>query len=260
MTTVFDLDRILAETMIAQVECRAEVGSTNDLAIELASGASCVFPLLTIAERQTSGRGRGANQWWASNGALTFSLTLDAKASRLEPRNWPKMSLTVGLSVCETVEQMLSARRIHLKWPNDVYLEGRKVCGVLVETIPQRPELLVIGIGINVNNSFENAPTELRSIATSLIDAAGRSFELTEVLIRQVQQIERRLASVIADSDELAEAWRARCMLEGRTLSLDIGTTRLTGVCQGIDDDGALLIQTEGGIERCFAGVVAQIL
>ena len=123
-----------------------------------------------------------------------------------------------------------------------------------------RPGLIVIGIGINVNNSFTDAPAELRSIATSLIDVATRSFELTDVLISQLRQIEYRIGTVIAGSEDLAEAWRTRCMLEGRTLSIDVGSKRVTGICHGIDDDGALIIQTEGGIERSFAGVVSQIL
>jgi len=258
--TAFDIDRILAETFVRQVEYRPETKSTNDLAIELASHGANVFPALTITDRQTGGRGRGANQWWAAEGALTFSLTIDSKVLGLETRDWPKMSLTMGLSVCEVLERLVPDRRVHLKWPNDVFLEGRKVCGVLVETIAQRPGLIVIGIGINVNNSFADAPPELRSTATSLIDVALRSFGVADVLVLQLQQIEARIGTVIAGSEDLAEAWRARCMLEGRTLSIELGTRRLTGVCHGIDDDGALIIQTEGGIERCFAGVISQIL
>ncbi len=256
----FDIDRLLAETMARHIEYRPETKSTNDLAIELASNGATVFPSLVITDRQTGGRGRGANQWWAADGALTFSLTVDAKALGLETRDWPKMSLTMGLAVCEVLEQLVPERRVNLKWPNDVYLEGRKVCGVLVETMALRPGLIVIGIGINVNNSFTDAPAELRSIATSLIDVATRSFELTDVLISQLRQIEYRIETVIAGSEDLAEAWRTRCMLEGRTLSIDVGSKRVTGICHGIDDDGALIIQTEGGIERSFAGVVSQIL
>lgn len=255
-----DIDRILAETMVRHVAYRDETKSTNDLAIELAANGANDFPSLAITERQTSGRGRGANRWWASEGALTFSLTIDSKDLGLEPRDWPKLSLTVGLSVCEVLEQLVSDRRVQLKWPNDVFLEGRKVCGVLVETIAQRPRLIVIGIGINVNNSFADAPAELRSTATSLMDVTTKSFDLTDVLIRQLQQIAHRIGTVIAGSEYLAEAWRARCMLEGRTLSIDLGSRRLTGVCHGIDDEGALIIQTEGGVERCFAGVISQIL
>lgn len=256
----FDIERILAATMVRHVEYRSEAVSTNDLAIALATSGASVFPSLTVTPRQTGGRGRGANQWWAADGALTFSLTIDSRAISLEPRNWPKMSLTIGLSVCEMLEKLVADRRVHLKWPNDVYLERRKVCGVLVETIAARPELIVIGIGINVNNSFADAPVELRSTATSLIDMTAQSFELTDVLIRQLQQLELRITSVTEDAADLAEAWRARCMLEGRTLSIELGQRRLTGVCHGIDDEGALIIQTEGGVERCFAGVISQIL
>ncbi len=255
----FDIDRIVAETLIEHIEYRVETSSTNDLAIDLVRGRMGGLPCLTLADRQTKGRGRGVNRWWAGTGALTFSLTLDTVAHQLAPRVWPKLSLTVGISVCEALETFVSGHSLHLKWPNDVYLNARKVCGVLVETIAQAPGIIVIGVGINVNNSLHEASEELQQTATSLLDVTKQHHNLTDVLIHQLQHMERRLVKLAEGDEQLAEVWRSRCMLEGRTLTIDAGNRRSTGVCHGIDDEGALLLQTEGGIERCFAGVVSKI-
>ncbi len=256
----FDIDRVVAKTFVNAVDCRPTMASTNDVAIHNATNDATSLPALTITSRQTGGRGRGRNRWWAADGSLTFSLTIDANAFNLQSSDWPKMSLTIGLSICEAIEQFVANRRIHLKWPNDVYLDRKKVCGVLVETIASRPAVIVIGIGINVNNSFVEAPDELRAFATSMRDIASMQFDLTDVLIVALQQMEQRIQDVAAGSDELTEAWRSKCFLEGRTVSIDLGPRQVSGVCQGIDHDGALMIQSEGGFERFFAGVITQIL
>jgi BirA family biotin operon repressor/biotin-[acetyl-CoA-carboxylase] ligase len=167
--------------------------------------------------------------------------------------------LTTGLSVCAALELLLPRAEISLKWPNDVHLEGRKVCGVLVEVGPWASDLLVLGIGVNVNNSLELAPDELKSIATSLIDFTGRHLELTEVLICVLRQLEIQLARLGGGDPGLAADWHSRCVLRGRTVAVDSGARTTIGVCQGIDEEGALVLLTEGGPARLFGGVVAGI-
>ena len=254
-----DIERVLSATNLRHVEHREEVGSTNDLASELASLGETPCPFLVVADRQTGGRGRGSNAWWAAAGSLTFSLVIDAAARQLPRSQWPKLSLTVGLAVCQTLETLVPEFGVHLKWPNDVYLGGRKVCGVLVETLSVRPAAVIIGVGVNVNNSLDQAPAELQSTATSLAGQAGRAFDRSKVLIRFLQEFDELAARIDEGSDTLTEAFRQRCMLEGRTVTIDIGNRQVSGVCHGIDEDGALLVQSEGGVERCFGGVVSRI-
>src|SRR5688572_15119912 len=102
-----DVKRILAETSARHVESHEELGSTNDRARELAADESLETPLLVIAERQTAGRGRGANRWWAGTGSLTFSLVLSAERWKLPAARWPTIALTAGLAVCEAVDELL---------------------------------------------------------------------------------------------------------------------------------------------------------
>ncbi len=261
-----DLQRLVTETFVAHVDYHQEIGSTNDRALELAREAASLFPLLVLAESQTAGRGRGSNQWWSKKGALTFSVMLATDIAGLPTERWPQVSLTVGLAVCEALEEMLSRGvpttslatlpAVQLKWPNDVYIEGRKICGILVETSREQRDRLLLGIGINVNNSVADAPEELQSVATSLHDLTGRSFSLVEVLTLVLARLAERLQPEELWNAEVREGWRQRCYLSSQRIQIDLGVRQVEGVCRGIDNDGALLLDVKGEVERHFAGVV----
>ena len=251
-----DFDRIRSETFVNEVEYHAEISSTNDRALELAERQVGRSPLLVLTEKQTSGRGRGTNRWWSSGGALTFSLLLETAAFQLPPSRWPRASLTAGLAVCEAIQEMLPAHDVELKWPNDVFLQRRKVCGILIEVPRQRSGAIVVGIGINVNNSFDGAPADLTGKATSLRDAGLPPTDLVDVLICVLNRLSERIAWIGSRDDELQRRWRELCLLTNRSVQINVGTRSIAGVCHGIDDDGALLVETQDGIERCFAGVV----
>jgi BirA family biotin operon repressor/biotin-[acetyl-CoA-carboxylase] ligase len=210
-----------------------------------------------LVEFQTNGRGRGSNRWWSSDGALTFSLVLDARQADIPLERRPQVSLTAGLGVCEALAEMLPGQSLGLKWPNDVFLGTRKVCGILVEVPPRRPDRLVVGVGINVNNSFRDAPVTLRPTGTSLADEAGEPFDVVEVLLRVLSRMNEALELLADDGPRLAEAWRRRCLLRGRTVHLEGVSRKTIGLCRGIASDGALLIETPQGLERAHSGVIA---
>lgn len=250
-----DLERIRAETFVTQIEFHDELPSTNDRALELAEKRAPLAPLLVLTAAQTAGRGRGSNRWWADGGALTFSLLLQAEAPQLPQRDWPQLSLTAGLAVCEAVEELVEQATL-LKWPNDVYLRGRKVCGILVEVPRNQQGLLVVGIGINVNNSSRSAPAELQNTVIALCDVGGRQFALNDALRIVLNRLSQRISLIGKRDDELRDCWRRRCLLTGRAVHVDLGVRQVSGICRGIDDQGALLVHTKHGTERCFAGVV----
>lgn len=254
------LDRIVAETFVAWVDHHDQLESTNDRSLALLAERQPKMPCLVLAERQTAGRGRGENQWWASPGALTFSLILEAERFQWSTRHFPQASLTTGLATCETLLTQLPGVEIRLKWPNDVYLQGRKVCGILVETAPACPGVLVVGIGINVNNSLQDAPPELRARAISLVDSMGRSFDRTQLLIRLLNQLERHFQMLTTEQFALAGRWRELCFLQGRTICIESCQRQFVGVCHSIDDEGALLLRNDDGIQRFFGGEVRRIM
>lgn len=254
--TPAELDKLRAATFVAQAEWHAELPSTNDRALALAARDDLKLPLLILTEQQTAGRGRGANRWWGGHGSLTFSLLLDAHALGIDEPRWPQVSLIVGLSVCETLQELLPLADVRVKWPNDVTLQGRKVCGILVEVPPRLPGRLVIGIGININNSLADAPPELRATATSLIDISGQPHPRVDVLISMLRRFEVLLDAWSRDSLSLPQRWENVCWLKGRRVQLTAATRELSGLCHGIDEQGALLIETSTGLHRAVAGTV----
>lgn len=218
----------------------------------------CLTPLLIWALQQTTGRGRGANRWWASEGALTFSLLLDTSDLGLPQERWPQVSLTTGLAVCATLQDLLPEAEIGLKWPNDVFLNGRKICGILVEIPPRQSGKLIVGIGINVNNSLDSAPPELVMKATALCDVSRRNWDLSTVLIHVLRHLAEHLQQLSVNDSALATRWDQLCFLRGRQVQHTVGDRVTAGVCQGVDSQGALLLRTETGLDRVLGGVITQ--
>lgn len=260
--TAFDLRRIEQKTFVRQVLFHPVLPSTNDFALELAAQQELATPVLVLTETQTAGRGRGSNRWWSRPGALTFSLVLDSAPLRLNPDHWPRVSLTAALAVCQVLEQLVPHIPCGIRWPNDVHCAGRKICGILPELSPQRveaplPPRLVLGIGVNVNNSLSEAPPDVRAIGVSLSDLSGERHELTDFLLRVLGCLATRLDELATGNPVLPQAWRRCCLLTDRMIELQVGPKRVRGLCQGIDPEGALRVQVSQGVERYFGGVIS---
>jgi BirA family biotin operon repressor/biotin-[acetyl-CoA-carboxylase] ligase len=188
---------------------------------------------------------------------LAFSLVLEVPTASLTPDRWPQLSLAAGLAVCETLEELLPRAECRVKWPNDVFVNDRKVCGILCESVPGWRDRLVLGIGLNVNNSLLQAPPEVQQTAISLVDVAGGARDLTAVLLALLDRFDERWRQLVGGqfADQTA-AFRRRCFLTGKTLTIVSGGRTHVGRCQGIDDSGELLLQTEAGIARIVAGSI----
>ena len=260
-SSLFDLDRIRRECQIDVLHWEPTVPSTNSLAIEKAGTWSSFSRVLVLTDEQTAGRGRGANQWWSTQGALTMSLWIGDGHQQLMQQLGP-CSLAIGSAICDALEGYQAGPdggRIGLKWPNDIWLGERKLGGVLVE-IPSPDRGAVIGVGLNVNNSFADAPQEQQQIATSLRDTWRRELDLSDLVVRLLQQLELQLKSLFDGDSTVAEAWRARSVLDNRTVLFRIGNRSIRGKCIEIDADGALVLQTESKTERFLAGSIEQVL
>ena len=253
-----NLNHLQAETFLRGAEYHVEIDSTNDRALALCADAELPVPYLVVADQQTSGRGRGANRWWSSDGALLFSVIVDAIELGLPESRWPQVSLTAGVTVCEVLGSV-SSEVVGLKWPNDIWLNDRKVCGILVEVPPIQRGRLVIGIGLNVNNSFASAPSELQSIATSLRDESGTEFDRSRMLRDVVRQLELELRRLVANDPSLPGRWQSLCVLRDRNVALETGQRVVTGRCLGLADDGALRLQSQTGEQRYYGGTARRI-
>ncbi|MCC6796030.1 MAG: biotin--[acetyl-CoA-carboxylase] ligase [Candidatus Hydrogenedentes bacterium] len=256
---VFSLPRIKRATFVRQAELHRSIDSTNNRAMEIAANADIETPFLVIAETQTAGRGRGSNVWWSAPGAVTFSLVMNLPAHDTGPESWPRFALATAVAVCEALEAVVSGKSFGIRWPNDVFYQNQKICGILPELcFGERPRL-VLGVGINANNSLALAPAELRNTATSLIDLAGRRINLTQFVSKVLCAIEARLADLTAQSETLPEAWAERCLLRGSTVTLKQNGESHTGRCEGIDSTGALLLKAGTATKRFYGGTIAAI-
>ncbi len=253
-----DSETVQRKTFVSSVEWLDEVDSTNSHAINTITEREH-FPLLVGANVQTSGRGRGGNQWWASAGSLPFSLVLAPSDYGLDQQQWPLMSLAVCLAIGEGLAPFVGSSTLQLKWPNDVYADGKKIAGILIETISTSLELVVIGIGINVNNLFPDAPVEVQNKACSVKDLTGESTSLENILISTLQSLEQTLQQFDSADSELLDRWRERCFLTGKQVGIDDSHRQSFGMCLGIDDDGALRLMTATGLQRFYAGTVISI-
>jgi BirA family transcriptional regulator, biotin operon repressor / biotin---[acetyl-CoA-carboxylase] ligase len=223
------------------VDYHDSVSSTMDVA-RAATLAGAGEGLIVLAEEQTAGRGRLGRAWRSAPGAnLAFTLLLRPALPLVR-----LLAMLVPLAVAEGIEEA-TALRPALKWPNDVQLAGRKVCGVLIDCEMQgeRPLFALAGIGLNVNDD-PSAEVELRDIATSLAAVAGQALDREAVLIAVVQALHRRLTDARRGAD-VRGAWRARLATLGQQIALRAGEQFYEGVAEDVDAEGSLLLRRADG-------------
>ena len=230
-----------------------EVSSTNDEAKRLAADGAAEGTVV-VAERQTAGRGRRGRVWQSVPGNLFLSIVLRPK---IAPSAAPPLAPAIGLAVALAIEDVapLSAE---LKWPNDVRVGGRKVAGILTESVVSGSALaaVIAGIGLNVGAEL---PAELAEIATTLSREAVRNVRKSEVeaaLLKRIQDIYGRfLAGGFAS---LHAEWQERDALNGHRVTIDTGGTRVEGEGAGIAEDGAYRVKVASGeVVRVTAGEVS---
>jgi BirA family biotin operon repressor/biotin-[acetyl-CoA-carboxylase] ligase len=205
-----------------------ETSSTNDRARELVL-AGAPHGTLVTADAQSAGRGRQGRTWSAPAGhALLLSVVL-----RDPP---PLLPLYAAVAIAETVAGVATDREAGIKWPNDVHLDGRKVAGILAEGRPQEG-WAILGVGLNVAVRLQDLPPELHGTAATLGLSAGQRHAVLDTLLAT-------LGDVLAlTPEDLLDAWRARDVLRGRDVSWGGGT----GVAAGVDGDGCLVVELDGG-------------
>jgi len=255
----FDSDRILSDTDIRHIEYHDTLPSTNTTALELLGPLLDNAPALVLTSNQTAGRGRKGNLWWSSGGALTFSWVVDAANLPVTIERRPMISLAAGLAVRDALIEMMPNCPFVLKWPNDVLVGDRKVCGILVEqhSNSQR-QAVIIGIGVNVNNSLRDAPAEISHRAISLFDLEGHSLDLSAVLIAILQRLSHRIKQLTTQPRLVLGETNRHNVLTGRVVTLQMRDCSITGLCVGVDDEGQLVLQTETQLHRCASGVVTK--
>lgn len=225
-----------AERIIHFPEC----GSTNDEARKLALKGVANHAVV-LAESQTAGRGRRGQPWTCPPGeGLACSLVVRPEAV---PALWSRHALAAGLAIAEALDSFgLTAG---LKWPNDVWVDQKKICGILVEA---GKGFVVIGIGLNIN--VRSFPEGLAHPATSLALETGGDHSREEVLISILKRLRVRLDQIDRGFDDMLSSWRTRCVLTGKKVTLEVNDERWVGRVEGLSSNGELLVQTAAGLQK----------
>jgi len=223
-----------------------EIGSTMDAARELAKkGAE--EGTIVIAEIQTRGRGRLSREWLSPEGGIYFTLIL---RPRISPAYAPRINLMAASAVAATIRKLFRLKA-ELKWPNDVLIEGKKVCGILAEMAAETDAVnfVNVGIGINANNPV----TRFDKTATSLKDALGREISRKEFLSVLMTEIERR-QPLLMKADLLKE-WKKLSATLNRDVRVVAPGEVIVGQAIHIDTTGALIVKEKNGsLKKAMAG------
>lgn len=221
--------------------------STNTFLKELAELKGQLPSGTVVAAReQTQGRGRMEREWLSgANENLTFSLLISDK---IEMKKWPSATMAAAVAVAEMLEkEKISAS---LKWPNDVLVNGKKICGILAERIPQG---LIIGIGLNVNMKTAN---HIDQPATSVLMETGRRSSVDELLEKLLKHLSVRLDEWLQGGfSKVRKNWEAKVPAIGKAVTVRDGTASRTGVLAGFGEDGELLLRdNQGNLSVIWAG------
>lgn len=234
---------------LASVDVEARIlescRSTNDEALAWAKDGAPHLSVV-VANAQEAGRGRHGRSWIAPSGeALLCSIVVRPE---LPVARWGLLPLIAGVAVVDAVRARTGVEA-GLKWPNDVLVAGRKLSGILVEAEP--PALAVIGIGLNASTT--QFPDDL--VATSLALEGALRLDRADLLA----EIVTALRVTLADSSRTMARYRERSVTLGQRVQVLQGTSTMTGVAVHIEEDGALVLDTEHGPQRVHAGEVTHL-
>jgi BirA family transcriptional regulator, biotin operon repressor / biotin---[acetyl-CoA-carboxylase] ligase len=203
---------------------------------------------------------------------------LEPASLEISTANWPQLSLTTAVAVCDALSSELNPQsairnpqsptpRLGIKWPNDVMLDGAKTCGILIESpgggAPAK-DRVIIGIGINVNNTWHINPADrvagqrgLKSPnVISLRDTTLHPHSLQRLLCETLRALESRIGQLTQQDPQLPDAWKRRCWLTEQGVEVQSDGKWIDGVCLGIDGEGMLLVENVFGTHRIHSGSV----
>jgi BirA family biotin operon repressor/biotin-[acetyl-CoA-carboxylase] ligase len=228
-----------------QIFCYHQVNSTN-LKSKALAAQGVPDGTLVLAEHQTQGQGRLNRTWVSPPGEnLLFSLIFFPS---VPPTKAFQLTLLASLSVCKS---LISVSKIEagIKWPNDVYVNNRKACGILTEfsASTDRINWAVVGVGVNVNYDPSSEP-ELETIATSVKKERGkrqRRIDLLRAILEEMDRLYTRFLT--GDMRPVRDAWLAHSIILGKPVVITADNYREEGIAETIDEDGALILRTDKG-------------
>ena len=239
-----------------KVRIEKSCSSTFDIAkeeIEKGAGSGT----LVISDVQTGGKGRQQRKWYSPSGGIWMSTILKPN---LELSKLSSITLLCAAAVVKTIENMHLNVSPSIKWPNDIYIRGKKVCGILTETILKngRAEYVIVGIGINANNTTEHFDEEVKKISISFneigitVDRAQMASSINDMIVDLIKRYECECdLGFVLDCYTEHMQWINEEVVLKNTVNNEIAKR---GVIKGIDKRGQLLMETIEGLEQIVSG------
>ena len=259
-------DALHADDLMARLPSKRVIGrdirvfkettSTNDIVERLASDG-VKEGVVVFAESQTKGRGRLGRKWISPAGkGLWFSVLL---RPQLRPAEATQLTVAAATALARAIQGQTQTAP-DIKWPNDLLLGGRKIAGILTEMSAEvdRVKHVIVGIGVDVNQTASDFPADVRNVATSLKLECGRPVQRAELAAAILRELERDYSRICnGEFLALADEWESRCTTIGQYVTVVTGQRRIHGRAESLDDSGALLVRTDHGhIERIIGGDV----
>lgn len=225
-----------------KVYCFKEISSTMDIARKVAERGE---EALIVAETQTSGRGRLNRTWVSPKGGIWISLVLRPK---LDLKSSFILTYIAGLATALSIEEE-TGLKIELKWPNDVLYKGKKLAGILLEiqAEPERLKYVILGIGINANNQISFLEKE----AISLKEILNKEVDRNKIISNLINNLKNLLNF---DKKEIISMWKQRASTLGKEVKVITLEGEIIGKALDIDEEGALVIQTQTEIKKIYSG------
>lgn len=223
------------------------VGSTNDFAKEHLQKHGAVV----LSEEQTGGRGRLGRQWLSPKGKGLWMSAVLRPDKKLE--SVQLITLASGLAVVRALEKIIEYKKLSLKWPNDVFLNGKKVCGILVESQIRggRFDRIVIGIGLNVGQAKEDFPDDLRYPASSLWLETKTHHDRNLLAAAILNELEPLADAVfLGKTSEMLAAWKSYCSQVNKPVEIEGADQPKIGVFRDVLETGAVLLELSDGSTR----------
>jgi BirA family biotin operon repressor/biotin-[acetyl-CoA-carboxylase] ligase len=236
-----------------------KIGSTNTAAMAAAAEGAPEGSVF-LAEEQTAGRGRGAHAWHSERSAGIYCSVVLRPA--LPPSEVLVLSLAAGLAVRAAIQQIDSRAHVDLKWPNDLLIEGKKVCGILTEMNAEatRVRYIVVGIGINVSQAA--FPKDLAEQATSLRLATGSEWSRVELAGALLKSLDGEYRQLLGQADARRSILRRfsehSSWIDGKAVRIEENGSALEGITTGLDDRGFLRVRTAQGVQTVLSGTVRE--
>jgi len=225
-----------------------ELPSTNDMAKALAL-RGVREGTVVVARTQSKGRGRQNRKWISPEGGLWLSVLLRPKTN---PKHVPMLTFLVSVAVAKTLSRSFQLKS-EIKWPNDVLINMKKVCGILTETRTKRETLYfaIVGIGINANFAVDVLPAHLRDSSTTLQEELKREVEretLLRDLLREIESCYKVFAK--GQFSHILDEWRGLATFLGSKVEVKSHREKVEGQAVNIDSYGALIVKLRNGTTR----------